>query len=125
MQDYRKHKSFTRVHAALIEAAQERRLLTYPDVAAIMGLPGAGNDMGKKVGAMGDAVNRFEREAGRPMLSALIVRTSTQTPGEGFYLCAAQLGGTSNFGDDGSKRMFWETERDKVYGEWASQSILD
>jgi hypothetical protein len=120
MQDFRKHKSFTRVHAALIAAAQERRLLTYPDVAAIMGLPGSGNDMGKKVGAMGLAINRFEQEAGRPMLSALIVRTGTRTPGEGYYVCAAQLGGTTEFGDDGSKRAYWESERDKVYAEWAS-----
>lgn len=112
------HEAFFPVRDALIEAARDRRLLTYPDVAAIMGLPGAGYDMGRKVGAMADAINRFERDAGRPMLSALIVQTQSRRPGEGFYACAIQFGRATGFADDASKRAFWESERDKGYAEW-------
>ena len=112
------HEAFFPVREALIEAARDRRLLTYPDVAAIMSLPGAGYDMGRKVGAMADAINRFERDAGRPMLSALIVQTQSRRPGEGFYACAIQFGRATGFADDVSKRAFWESERDKVYAEW-------
>jgi hypothetical protein len=113
------HEAFDRVRAALIEAARDRRLLTYPDVAAIMGLTYGGSAMGTKVGAMGDAINRFEHDAGRPMLSALIVKTQSRVPGEGFYRSALALGRTTAFGDAMSDREFWESERDAVYNEWA------
>jgi hypothetical protein len=113
---------FPRVRDALIEAARDRRLLTYPDVAIIMGLPRSGYDMGRKVGAMADAINRFERDAGRPMLSALLVQTQSRRPGDGFYACAIQLGIVTGFADDASKRAFWEDERDKVYAYWTSSS---
>jgi hypothetical protein len=112
-------EAFARVRAALIEAARERRLLTYKDVAAMMGLPLTGQAMGLQVGAMGDAINEFEHRAGRPMLSALIVKTRSRVPGEGFYRGALALGRTTAFGDDMSKRAFWESERDAVYAEWA------
>jgi hypothetical protein len=114
------HDPFPHVRDALIEAARDRRLLTYPDVAAMMGLPGMGYDMGKKVGALADAINRFEQDAGRPMLSALLVQTQSRRPGEGFYACAIQLGLVTGFADAASKRAFWEAERDKVYAYWAS-----
>ena len=112
------HEAFFPVREALIEAARDHRLLTYPDVAAIMGLPRTGYDMGRKVGAMADAINRFERDAGRPMLSALLVQTQSRRPGEGFYACAIQFGRATGFADNASKRAFWEAERDKVYAEW-------
>lgn len=113
---------FPQVRAALMEAARDRRLLTYPDVASIMGLPRSGYYMGSKVGAMADAINRVERDAGRPMLSALLVQTQSRRPGEGFYACAIQLGVVTRFADEASKRAFWEAERDKVYAYWTSSS---
>ena len=114
------HDPFPRVRDALTQAARDRRLLTYPDVAAVMGLPGSGYDMGRKVGAIADAINRSERDAGRPMLSALLVQTQSRWPGAGFYACAIQLGIATEFSDAASKRAFWEAERDKVYAFWAS-----
>jgi hypothetical protein len=108
------------VRAALIEAARDGRLLTYPDVAAMMGLPETGQAMGLKVGSVGDAINEVDQQAGRPMLSALIVKTKSRVPGEGFYRGAFALGRTTPFGVDGSDRAFWERERDAVYNEWGS-----
>ena len=114
------HEAFARVHAALIEAARDRRLLTYPDVAAMMGLPRTGQAMGLKVGAMGDAMNEVEQQGGRPMLSALIVKTRSRVPGPGFYDGAIELGRATEFVDDSGKRAFWESERDAVYAKWGS-----
>ena len=114
------HEAFDRVRNALIAAARDRRLLTYPEAADIMGYSGKGPEMGRRVGAMGDAINEFEQRAGRPMLSALIVKTKSRVPGEGFYHGAFALGRTTPFGDDTSKQEFWERERDAVYAAWGS-----
>jgi len=114
------HEVFTQVCDALIEAARDRRLLTYPEASHIMGYSGKGPEMGRRVGAMGDAINEIEQRAGRPMLSALIVKTKSRVPGEGFYRGAFALGRTTPFGVDGSDRAFWERERDAVYAEWGA-----
>jgi hypothetical protein len=68
---------------------------------------------------MGDAINRVERDAGRPMLSALIVKERSRVPGKGFYLGAIDLERATDFVDDAAERAFWESERDVVYREWA------
>jgi hypothetical protein len=114
------HEAFARVRAALIEAARDRRLLSYQDVADIMGYSGKGVEMGRRVGAMGDAINKFEHDEGRPMLSALIVKSGTRMPGEGFYIGAIELGRVPNFPYDASRPAFWDSERDAVYAEWGS-----
>jgi len=111
--------AFSRVRAALIEAARERRLVTYKDVAEIMEYFGSGVEMGRRVGALGDAINEYEHQAGRPMLSALIAKARSRMPREGFYHGAFALGRTTPFGDKLGKQVFWESERDAVYDEWA------
>ena len=61
-------KPFLRVYALLIRAAEERRLVTYGDVATIMGIGQRGGHMALMTGRMLGTIVERERSCGRPML---------------------------------------------------------
>jgi hypothetical protein len=64
-----------------------------------------------------DEIARHEAEAGRPMLSALVVSDQTKLPADGFFACAAGLGRAS--GDDLAARLaFWAREVAAVLTHW-------
>ena len=63
-------------------------------------------------------VNKYEHENGRPMIGALVVRSSDGLPGDGFYWCARDLG--FEF-DDSAEIAFWEAELARVIKYWGSQ----
>jgi hypothetical protein len=63
-------------------------------------------------------VNRYERENGRPMIGALVVRASDGLPGDGFYSCARDL--DFEF-DDSDATAFWEAELARVIEYWGSR----
>jgi len=64
-----------------------------------------------------DQINRFEHQHGRPMLSALVVRITDMGPGDGFYLCARNLGYNVPVSQE---RDFWRAEVRKVIEHWAA-----
>lgn len=112
---YQDTKAHRLVYAKLIQVAQARGLTTYQHVAKIMGLPLAGNLMGKETGQMLGEISEEEVRCGRPMLSAVVVGTSGY-PGNGFYGLAHKLRKIRS----ASKNVrFWEEERDRVYDTWA------
>ena len=63
-------------------------------------------------------VNKYEHENARPMIGALVVRSSDGLPGDGFYWCARDLG--FEF-DDSEAIALWEAELARVIEYWASQ----
>lgn len=88
---YRGRTDYFRVYAALVNAAEHRGLVTYQEVAQIMGLPLSGSHMGREVGNMIGVISEDEISYGRPMLSAIVVGVSGK-PGDGFYVWARNLG---------------------------------
>jgi len=111
---YRGKPEYALVMAELIRAAQYRGVTTYQDVARIMGLPRAGNLMGRKIGCILGEISDDEAKSGRPMLSAVAVGVNG-APGKGFYSFAKQLGKLS---EAENQEAFWETERNAVYRTW-------
>ena len=102
------------VYSALIGAARMRGVVTYQEVARLVGLPSSGNLMGKRVGQLLGAVSVNEHDQGRPMLSALAVPVSGK-PGPGFYELARDLGLLEAGADE---LRFWETQKRQVYEIW-------
>lgn len=103
----------------LIEAARNGRLLRYGEIAPAMGLRmDDPNDRGD-LGRMLDAINQYENDANRPLLSAVVVGAETGMPGAGFFPMARRLGYL--VGDD--ERVFWARAVASVYDCWGAPAI--
>lgn len=104
---------FHAVRQLLVDAARRHVTVTYGDVAALMGLPPRGNQMGKETGHLLGELSAQEHAAGGPMISAVVVNSAGR-PGKGFFGLAKDLGKTFEDESD-SKMAFWRSERDAVY----------
>jgi hypothetical protein len=111
---YRGTTVYFHVLAELVRAAQYRGVTTYQDMAVIMGLPPVGAYMGSETGQILGEIVEDEVQAGRPMLSAVVVGVSGK-PGPGFYTLARALGRMHDGEDD---LMVWEREREAAYAAW-------
>lgn len=104
------------VYAELIRAAQYRGIVTYQDIAVLMGLPLSGNHMGAEVGLMLGEIVMNEHHYGRPMLSAIVVSTAGQ-PSGGFYKLAGELGLLPQDTPEARQKLL-ESQRRQVYDTW-------
>jgi hypothetical protein len=104
------------VFSELISTAQHRGIVTYQEIARIIGLPLSGNYMGARIGGIAGEISKDEHYSKRPMLSAILVNT-TGKPGPGFFELARILGRLDSTNrQDESK--FWESETQAVYDTW-------
>lgn len=118
--EYRGKREYHRVFSLLIATAEQRGLTTYTPVAARLGITQPGNHMSREVGRVLGEIVEDEHERGRPMLSAVVVRSGLDaTPGPGFYVLARHLGRLASTDFD-AERRFWEEERERVYDTWQS-----
>lgn len=119
MSRYRGTSTYDQVHAELVRAAQYEGLTTYPDIAAIMDIPtDGGYEMQDKIGAILHEICEDEVAAGRPMLSAVAVKT-TKRPGPGFFTQALELDRfRCKTRNRKTENRFWAKERRAVYKEW-------
>ena len=113
---FRGTREYHLVYAELIRAARARETLFYGVIAALMGIPKRGNFMSKKTGEILGEISEAEHTAGRPMLSALVVRTDGY-PGAGFGRLARRLGKLRDF-SQARFRAFWADERNNVWDTW-------
>ncbi len=111
---YRGTTEYVHVLGEFVRAAQYGGLTTYQDVAVIMGLPLRGSHMGREMGQMLGEIAEDEVQAGRPMLSAVVVGVNGK-PGPGFFSLAKELGKMAE-GDD--QPSFWQKEREAAYAAW-------
>jgi len=113
---YRGTKEYHIVFSELSIAARYRGIVTYQEIARIIGLPITGSHMGKEIGLMLGAISEDEANNGRPMLSAIAV-SARGMPGSGFFALARDLGKLKGMSNQGMKR-FWEEEKAAVYETW-------
>ncbi len=102
----------------LAEIASQRELVSYTQLSRwIEGETGHSvKANSNEMYDMLDAINRRELEAGRGMLSAVVVRQREKTPGAGFYKSTKGVGTTEE-----KKEKFWKKELDKVYDAHATK----
>jgi hypothetical protein len=113
---YKDSLEFLLAYAELIGTAQRRGLITYGELASLLGLPTSGNYMGRELGNYLAEVSRNEQVQGRPMLSAVVVYGDGSI-GNGFFELAQEMGLLET--DDVSKQgQFWETQNKAVYDTW-------
>ena len=113
---YRGKTIYHFVFHELVMAARYRGLVTYQEIAKMIGLPMSGSYMGHEVGWILGEISEDEIANGRPMLSALAVGVSGE-PGDGFYNFAKELGRLQEDSKE-ARRQFWEEEKKAVYDAW-------
>lgn len=109
-------KEYLLVYSELIAAARHRGLITYQEIAQIMGLPLSGNHMSREVGQILGEISDDERENDRPMISAIVVGVSGK-PGLGLFALAKQFERFDSE-DEAARDHFVHQERQVVYDTW-------
>ena len=113
--------TFTKVYCELINIARNKNTINYIKIANIMGLPPEtpmGHQWVNKTGKILGEICKYEHAHGRPMLSAIVVRTDTEQPGSGFSALARDLKKLDSSSPDDEK-LFWEQEIEEVYKCWS------
>ena len=103
------------VYEEIIKVAQNEDVITYSEVARRAGINTNWNGWRARIGAILDHINRIEHCEGRPLLSAVVVRKSSNMPGAGFFRLTKTLGLQSS-GEDNFK--FWLKEIRRVHDYW-------
>jgi len=107
-------KDYVRVLSELVHTAECGGLVTFQHLALLMGLALVGPNMGHTVGLVLDDIDEAELAAGRPILSAVVVK-NTGIAGPGFFTLARKH---NRIPDGVTDMAFWKTERDAVYVAW-------
>jgi hypothetical protein len=110
-------KKFNDVYQKLIEAAKKRKFVCYKEIGKIMGIHKPGNYLGWETGRMLGEISKFEHEHGRPLLSAVVIRSDLKRPGDGFFKLAKELGKFKGESKEDQKK-FWNRELQAVYTTW-------
>ena len=101
------------VRERLIEVAKHKGTISYSDVARIADLHVRDPTLFRIL----DDISTHEHKAGRPLLTAVVIRQDKRMPGDGFFKLARRLGLHRVGADD---KEYWQRQRDRVYAAWAS-----
>ena len=115
------------VYEILLRLARERKTITYKDLAHEAGVPDADKPYiwFSYLPGLLDEINVVEKEADRPLLSAIVVRKEDGLPGDGFFFnltarpYLVPAGATKE-----EKRAVHGQELKQVYKTW-SESVND
>jgi hypothetical protein len=103
------------LYERLVDVARARGLITYREVAALVGLDLRERDQRALLSELLRSISLREHDAGRPLLTAVVVSQDTNFPGRGFFRLARSLDeGASQDDED-----IFERELRKVYKHWA------
>lgn len=104
------------IYAELVTAARHKGVVSYQDIAKLIGLPLTGSYMGHTIGAYVGAISQNEARHQRPLLSAIVVGING-VPGEGFFELARQCGKLKG-NTQAEEEAFWQHERTDIYETW-------
>lgn len=107
-----------RIYERLIQVARDETTIPYRDVAPLADLDMSRADHRNQMAAILDEISRAEHEAGRPLLSAVVVHAegdeTAGIPGQGFFTMARSLG----LYDGRDRVTFFARELTRVHDEW-------
>lgn len=100
------------VYEEIIKIAQNEDVITYSELARRAGI----SIWIPRIAAILEHINEIEHSAGRPLLTAVVIRKSDNMPGAGFFKLAIKFGLHSSGGDN---FMFWLKEVHRVHNYWS------
>ena len=100
--------------------ARKRSTISYSDLGRKVGMPTDSHTMQHLIGGLLGEISCEEDNAGRPMLSALVVTEATGLPGRGFFGLAVDLGKLPAGASGKARNAFWKKELKRVHAVWAN-----
>lgn len=109
------------IYNRLLEHARAGRLTTYSDIAPLAELS-MSNDVDRdRISELLGEILRHEVAHGRPFLTAIVVhRGNDNSPGEGFFAIASELGPFTASRDALARLEFWVRQVQEVNAYWAT-----
>ena len=111
----------SQLYQRLIDIAAAQSTAPYSDLADLLGLDMSSPDDRLRIGEMLDEINHSEHEAGRPMISSVVVHSQEGLPGAGFFVCARELGALTTRNRQDELAFFVEELR-RVHDYWGGSS---
>ena len=103
------------IYDKLREVAKSRGITYYSEIAPLASLSmGSPGDRERIARILGD-ISTAEHQAGRSLLSAVVIRKEENSPGSGFFVLAKDLG----LHDGGDDFRFWVQELQRVHDYWS------
>ena len=110
------------IYNRLIELARAvpGQLTTYSDIAPLADLSMSNDADRDRISALLDEIFLHEVNQGRPLLTAIVVhRGNNNTPGEGFFSTATDIGRFNGSRDPLARLEFWVRQVQEVHNYWA------
>lgn len=104
------------IRETIVQAAKDQRFVFYSDIAPLLGLNMDKEADRAKIGRILGDISEEEVRQGRPMLSAIVVHKGDETPGDGFFKLARDLGRFQA----GHRHLFWAEEVKRLFQCWSS-----
>jgi hypothetical protein len=101
------------IHSILVETARRRGVINYVALTSRLSAVSLTPSDATLAQLLGE-ISAAEDEAGRGLLTAVVVRRDTLRPGRGFFRMAARQGR-----DVSEPAESWDSERERVYAAWA------
>lgn len=102
------------IYRTLIDVARSGRYTTYAEIAPLAGLDMPLQADRTEIGRILGEISTFEHSQGRPLLSAVVIHSDNNMPGEGFFRLARQL----NLHTGTDDLQFFIQELRKVHEYW-------
>ena len=105
------------IYDKIREVAKGKGITYYSDIAPLAGLSMDSPGDRARISQILDEISRLEHSANRPLLSAVVIRKEENSPGQGFFGLARDLG--LHHGDD--DLAFGVQELQRVHDCWSKQ----
>ena len=106
------------IYDELRRVAKDGSITRYSDIAPLAHLDMDSPEDRNCIADILDDISRSEHDAGRPLLSAVVIRKDTNIPGQGFFNLAKSLR-LPGADDD---VLFWVKEVQRVHDHWRQVS---
>lgn len=103
----------------IAEVAKRRVLITYGEIARTVNLDMSNDADREQMSRMLAEIASHEQQAGRPMLTAVVVHQGgDNNPGEGFFAIATEFGRFAGGHNQLRRLVFWVREVAAVHDHW-------
>lgn len=107
------------LYSELLRLARSQQVAAYSDVSPLIGLSMDDEQDRNEIARLLGEIAIHENQAGRPMLTALIVhKGDDNNPGEGFFSIAQELGLFNGRRGQIARLTFWVNQVTQVHNHW-------
>ena len=103
------------IYEKILSLAKNRSTAYYSDIAPLAGLDMSVPIHRERIGSILGEISRAEHQAGRPVLSAVVISVEGNRPGQGFFRLAEER----DLYTGGDEDRFWVQELNRLFDYWS------